>query len=90
VKSEEGQLISIAPLKCDASVNDVEEAASTQSLRVPPLQDGPLAILEEVFGNANHLGRVKALLEHGSNSLTAMDWALGYLMVNRVRLIKGG
>src|SRR5215831_1448216 len=38
VKPEEGQLIPIAPLKCEASVNEVEEAASTQSWRVPPAE----------------------------------------------------
>jgi hypothetical protein len=41
--------------------------------------DGSLSVLEEMFGNANQLGSVKTGLEHGSNSLTAMDWALDYL-----------
>jgi hypothetical protein len=45
--------------------------------------------LKEIFGNANHLGRVKAGLEHSPNILTAMDRAFGYLMVDRIRMIQG-
>src|SRR5579871_2021886 len=88
VELEERQLVPIAPLKCDLPINDMEEPASAQSLRVPPFQDGPLAVFEEIFPDANHLGHLEAGLEHRANRLAAMDRTFSHLMVGRVRAIK--
>lgn len=85
VEPDERQFVPIAPLKGDPSVNDMEEAAAAQPFWIPPFQDRPLAIRKQVFANADHLGGVKARLEHRTNGIAAVNRAFGNLVV-----IKGG
>ena len=52
--AEEAELVEIAALEHDAAVAYPEEAAAPQSKRITPLQDGPLAVLEDLFHLAHH------------------------------------
>src|SRR6516165_6134502 len=67
----------------------MKEPAAAQPFRVAPFQDGPFSVLEEVLRNADHLGRGKSGREHSSNSFAPFNWALGYLMVDRVCVVEG-
>jgi hypothetical protein len=58
LRPEERQLIPVSPLKFNQSADHAKEAATTQSLRIAPLQDGPLAVLEKVLGDTVHLGGI--------------------------------
>lgn len=62
--SKATQLVPIAPLKRDLSVLRAEEATSSQSRWIFPLQDGPLAIFNDVADAASHVRPGKLRVEH--------------------------
>lgn len=68
----------------------MEKPTTAQSFWVAPFEDGPLAVLEEVFRDADHLSQLESGGEHIANGLTSGDGAFGDLMVDRVWAIESG
>ena len=84
VEAQKCQLVPIATLEGDPSINHVKEATPPQSERVTPLENRPFAFFEDVLDDANHLRRSKAGSEHLANGGTALDRSLSNLMVHGV------
>src|SRR6266478_8494615 len=68
----------------------MEEATPSQTLRIPPFKDRPLAVLEQVLDDADHLGYLEISHELFANSLAALDRLFRNLMIDRVNLVKRG
>jgi hypothetical protein len=49
---EERQLVPIAPLKRDHTLDAMEKAPSAQPFRIAPFENGLFAVLEHIFGKA--------------------------------------
>src|SRR5258706_16335371 len=64
VRSQERKPVPIASLKDDFVVLDTEETASAQPERIFPFENCPRAILENMLGDADHLGAGKVFGEH--------------------------
>src|SRR5437667_3893317 len=64
VRLQEGEAVPISSLKGNLLVLDAEEAAPVQPERVFPLEDRPLAVLEDVLHDADHLRFGKIAGEH--------------------------
>ena len=90
VLPQEGEFVPVAPLEHDAAVKDVEEAAAPEPEGVPPLQDRPGAILEEVLDDAHHLGGPEAVGEHLPQGRPAGHRILRDLMVDGIFGVQGG
>jgi hypothetical protein len=82
--AQEAELVPVASLEDDLSVDDVEEPAATQAEGVAPFENGPLAVLEQVFHHADHLGLLEAGREHPAKGLAALHGLFGDLMVDGV------
>lgn len=54
VRTQKGQLVPVAALEHNPATDDVEESTASQTERIPPFKDAPLAVLEDVFDLANH------------------------------------
>lgn len=85
---QEGELIPISPLKCSFSANNLEEPASEQAQRVPPLQDRPLSVFKYVLNNTDHLGCGGFFCEHISDSGAAGDRGVGNLMIDCIVVVQ--
>src|SRR5262245_39742819 len=69
----EGPLVPVAALE-DVPVGDhLEEAAAAQALGIAPFEDGPVAVLEQVVFDADHLGVAELALEHGADRRPAHE-----------------
>ena len=66
----------------------MKKAASAQALRIAPFEYRPFPVLEKVLRNANHFRGAKFSCKPCSNGFAAFYRALGYLMVDRVRMVK--
>ena len=83
VHAQERQLVPLAGLELDERAPHAEEAASAQSEGVPPLEDRPLAVLEQVLDDADHSCAREFSREHGPNGGLALDRRLGHLVIHR-------
>jgi hypothetical protein len=90
LKPEKRQLVEIAALENDLAVLHVEEAAATQPGGIPPFQDRPLAILEDVLGNARHFRTAKLRAKHVPDGLAAKQGLHDYLMIRRIHGVERG
>src|SRR5512133_3444105 len=90
VLPEEAQLVPVAALEGDPSSHDAEEPAPAQAQGIAPLEDGPLAVLEEVLHEAHHLCGGELPREHGADRLPAHDRRFRHLVVHRVRVVHRG
>lgn len=90
VLPQEAQLVPVAALEGDLAVLHAEEAAAAQAQRVLPFQHGPLAVLEEVFHDAHHLGPGELRREHPPDGLPALHRLFRHLVVHGVLGIEGG
>lgn len=88
VAFDKGQFIPVASLKGNLAVYDMEKSATAQAFWVAPFEDSPLAILKEVFWNANHFGHLEGGDEHLANGFAARYRAFGDLMVDCIGLVK--
>src|SRR4051812_37463166 len=87
----ERELVPVATLERDAAFDDAEEPAAAQPKRIAPLQDRPLAVLEQVLDDARHRGRRELALEHRADVRPPLDRRpLGHLMVDRVDGVQRG
>src|SRR5690606_3359142 len=90
VQAEERELVPVPPLEHDLPVYDVEEPAAAEAERVPPLEDRPRPVLEQVLDEARHVGRRELALERGPDGLPALDGLLGHLVVHGAGRVEGG
>src|SRR5437763_12348892 len=81
-------VVPIAALKSNVAVDHMEEAATSQTVGVPPLKDRPLPLFEDVVNEAVHFCRGKSGREHLANILSALDRRLSYLMIHGVFAIE--
>jgi hypothetical protein len=81
---EEGQLVEVTSLEDDLLVDDLEEAATTQSLRVSPFQNRPVPVLKDVLDLTHHRRATELALEHLPNSIPADDRFPDHLMIDRI------
>lgn len=86
--AEKTQLVPIAPLKDDFPPDDLKKATPSESKGIPPLQDGPVAFLENVFDDADHLKAGKLNSKHVPDCWEPDDWFLRDLVVDRIWRIK--
>ena len=84
VEAQKRQLVPIATLEGDPSIDHVKEATPPQSERVTPLEHRPFPFFEDVLDDEYHLCRSKAGRENLANSGTAFDRSLSNLVVHRV------
>src|SRR5215475_2799834 len=90
LQAQERQLVPVAALERDLPLDDVEKAAAAQAQRVAPLENRPLAVLEQVFHDAHHLCGGESRGEHLADGVPAVDGTFSHLMVDRVVGIEGG
>ena len=81
MEAQKRQLVPIATLEGDPSIDHVKEATPPHSERITPLKDRPFPFFEDVLDDANHLRSNKAGGEHLANRGTAFDRSLSNLMV---------
>lgn len=82
VHAKEGELVPVAPLKLDEGVADVKEAAASEAERIPPLENRPLTLFEEILDDAHHRCPGEFTLEHLPNRGPALDGLFGYLVID--------
>jgi hypothetical protein len=68
--SQERQFIPVSPLKFYFPVGYVEKTAASESERIFPFQHAPLAILENVFNDADHFGPGKFPFKYEQGTIT--------------------
>src|SRR5579862_1280433 len=68
----------------------MKEAASPETLRVAPLEDRPLSILEEVLDDANHFRSREASRKHLADRIAALDGIFRNLMVDGIGGVECG
>ena len=61
---EKGQLIPIATLENNLILLNLEKSAASQIKRIAPFQNRPLAVLKDVFDDADHFGGGKLCFKH--------------------------
>lgn len=81
---QEAELVPVAALEHDAPIPHMEEAAAAQPQGIPPFEDGPITVLEQVLGNAGHLGGGEAVDEHLPYRFAPGHRLLRDLVVDRV------
>ena len=84
VTPQESQLVPVTSLKSDLAANDVKEAAAPQAQRVPPFENSPLTVFENVLHDADHVGRGELGHEHLPDGRPAMDRSLRHLVVHGI------
>lgn len=86
--AQKRELVPVAALTHDLPTDHVEEPAASEAQRVPPLEDGPLAVLKHVLHDADHPRGGEAGGEHLTNRFSPAHRGFSYLMVNRVLRIE--
>jgi len=84
VKALEGELVPIATLDDDLTLDHTEKAATAETQRIGPFQNRPLAVFEDVLDNASHRGLFELSHEHGPDVITTDDMIGGDLMIDGV------
>ena len=84
VLPEEGQLVEVTSLEDDLIVEDLEEAATTQSRWVSPFQNRPVPVLKDVLDLAHHRRATELALKHLPNSVPPDDRFPDHLMIDRI------
>jgi hypothetical protein len=83
VQLNERQLVPVASLKDDLSIDDMKKAATPQTERVAPFENHPFSIFEEVLNNANHFCPGEAFSKHLAYGFAYFDRVFCYLVVAR-------
>lgn len=89
LRAQECQLVPIATLENDLVILDVKEPASPQPERIPPFENRPVTVFENVFNDAYHLRIGEPVGEHLPDRVSAIDGRLGYLVVHRMLGVEG-
>src|SRR5262245_11215912 len=90
MQPQERQLVPVASLELDKRIPHMEETAPTKSKGVPPLQNRPLAILEQILDEAHHLRSRELACKHLATGCPTFDRRLCHLMVNRRLTVETG
>lgn len=85
---EKAEFVPIASLEFDFAFNNLKEAATPESERIFPFQYGPIAIFENVFYHAHHIGQGEFIYKHLVNGRFAHNGLVVYLVVNGVFMVE--
>jgi hypothetical protein len=85
----ESELIPVATLELNPSVDNAEETATTETGRIAPLEDRPLTIFEQILDETHHLRASKLGREHGSDRLAPHHGIPNHLVIGRINRIEG-
>lgn len=69
-------------------MDDLEEPAAPEPQGIPPLQDGPLPVLEEVFHNGRHVGGGELRREHLPDGRPSHNGLVGHLVVDGLLMVQ--
>src|SRR5258708_8404801 len=90
VRSHKREPVPIAALKDDFVVLDAEETASAQTDGIFPLENCPRAILENMLGDADHLGASKVFSEHFAYRRAPLHRLPNHLMIDGTFGVESG
>lgn len=87
--AEDGQFVEVAPLEHDEAINDMEEPAPSEALRISPLEDRPFSVLKQVLDMAMHIGLTEVTKEHRPDGLATLGRFTNHLVVHSLLGIEG-
>jgi hypothetical protein len=80
----ESEVVPITALEPDATFHYLEEATPAEAHRISPLEDSPVAVLEQVLDDAGHIGFRELIPEHRVNGVFASYGLLNNLVIGRI------